>query len=489
MGNPDSGCSRLSPGIEVELCKSWTSPNNDKPQIQKDTANESTTLRRLTQLKEHLPKGTSMSVSVTAKGFQDISSMIQKYDCDWKFEGACNGQLVQKERVVVTGTTGALGSHLLSQLLSNDKIEKVWAMNRRSSKENRERQVASFKDKLLDENLLKDEKLVFVDADLESLKLGLGDDMYNEIRAEATIIIHNAWEVSLSLDLKSFEPNIHGARNLLELAFCSSAQTGPPRFVFASSITVAGFSRPGIRLNEAPVALEDAANTIGYGQSKLVTEKLLESARRAGLQTCIARIGQLSGDIKSGSWSTTDWVPSLISTSISLGYLPEAAGVVSWLPLDVAATSIIDTCVARDIDLPLVVHVSHPRPVPWMDILEALSKAIASRTGSNLPIIHFDEWNKALTRTSASLGELKRKRYAMFPITRIKNLLNRAVQVDNELRSAKSTTGAEFSGLVSLDTTVAESLSEALRSTPQLGAEHVDKWIRYWESTGLFKSF
>jgi hypothetical protein len=102
--------------------------------------------------------------------------MTQKYDCDWKLEGACNGQLVQKERVVVTVTTGALGFHLLAQPLSNNKIEKVWAMNWKFSKENRERQVPSFKDKLLDESLLKDEKLVFVDADLESFKLGLGDD-------------------------------------------------------------------------------------------------------------------------------------------------------------------------------------------------------------------------------------------------------------------------------------------------------------------------
>lgn len=88
-----------------------------------------------------------------------------------------------KERVVVTGTTGGLGSYLLAQLVESDKVERIWAMNRisLSGQANRERQHASFEDKLLDVTLLESEKLVLLDANLEDTKLGVGTEVYDEV--------------------------------------------------------------------------------------------------------------------------------------------------------------------------------------------------------------------------------------------------------------------------------------------------------------------
>ncbi|CAE6439212.1 unnamed protein product [Rhizoctonia solani] len=413
--------------------------------------------------------------------------MVQKYDSNWHRLVHPSLQRAEKEYVVLTGSTGALGSHLLARLLESDKIEKLWAMNRKSTKGNRERQAASFEDKLLDIYLLKSEKLVFVDVDLEDPKLGLDNEVYDEIRGGATIIIHNAWQVNFNLSLQSFEPSIRGVRNLLDLAFHSTAPTGPPRFVFASSISVAGFSGRGKYLSELPVALEDAATSIGYGQSKLVAEKLLESAKRAGLQTCIVRLGQLTGDLESGSWSTTDWVPSLIGSSISIGCLPGAVGSVSWLPLDTAANSIIDICTTRHVSLPLVAHTSHPRPAPWMNVMDAFSASISSRTGSKLPIVSFNEWNKQVIIAASSFKGSEGDRYKRFPSTKIQGAVDGMVQADNELRSHGNTRNAESGGTARLDTTMAEALSKTLRLAPELGMAHVKKWIGYWESRGVFE--
>ncbi|CAE6436771.1 unnamed protein product [Rhizoctonia solani] len=415
------------------------------------------TVRQLAQLVVQLSKNSNATVDSTAEILQNIRAMIQKYDSGWSRQIACCLQPVQKEHVVVTGTTGGLGSYLLARLLENDKVERVWAMNRKSNKGNRNRQTASFEDKLLD------------------------------IRSEATIIIHNAWQVNFNFSLQSFEPSIRGVRNLLDLAFESTARTGSPRFTFVSSIAAAGFICPGRHLSEVPVALEDAATGIGYGQSKLVAEKLLESARGARLQTCIVRLGQLTGDVASGSWSTTDWVPSLVGSSVSLGCLPGAVGTISWLPLDVAANSIIDICVARGVKLASVVHAAHPSPVAWMDIMTMLSSTIASRIGSEVPIIRFDDWNKRVTEAAGSFEGPENERLARFPSTKMQSTVDGMVQADNELRTREDASNAECGGTVRLDISRAEAISESLRLAPELGMEYVRKWVEYWECKGLFK--
>jgi nucleoside-diphosphate-sugar epimerase len=57
------------------------------------------------------------------------------------------------------------------------------------------------------------------------------------------------------------------------LAFASTCLSGLPRFVFASSIGAAGFGNLGYCLKEENLSVENGVNNIGYGQSKLVTEK------------------------------------------------------------------------------------------------------------------------------------------------------------------------------------------------------------------------
>ncbi|QRW17426.1 acetyl-CoA synthetase-like protein [Rhizoctonia solani] len=120
-------------------------------------------------------------IDPVAEALRNIHTMIEKYKIDWPAQEARDIQPVKKERVVVTGTTGGLGSHLLAQLLENEKVEKVWAMNRKSSKNNRDRELSSFEDKLLGGNSLKSGKLVFVDTDLEDPKLALPNEIYDEV--------------------------------------------------------------------------------------------------------------------------------------------------------------------------------------------------------------------------------------------------------------------------------------------------------------------
>ncbi|KAG8707500.1 hypothetical protein FRC08_000466 [Ceratobasidium sp. 394] len=242
--------------------------------LKQQTVFSNPTIEQLAAFIVRLASGGPSSDDARLPALETIRSMIHKYDSGWESSKRSLEARpeVSKERVLLTGTTGALGSHILAQLLESDRVEKVWALNRKSQ-DTPTRQSSSFEDKMLDVGLLKSEKLALLDADLEDQTLGLEAEVYKEIMSTATAIIHNAWQVNFNLTLQSFEPSLKGARNLLDLAFRSTASSALPRFLFTSSISAAGFGMPGAHLKEEYVKEEDAANGIGYGQSKFVTEK------------------------------------------------------------------------------------------------------------------------------------------------------------------------------------------------------------------------
>ncbi|KAF8682432.1 Sarcoplasmic/endoplasmic reticulum calcium ATPase 3 [Rhizoctonia solani] len=348
----------------------------------------------------------STSCSPSAPETSTMQTMIARYtqnmkvrhnDPDWPLTGS-----EPIESVVITGTTGSLGSHILAQLLTNERVKRVWAINRPrrdSGVPVIERQRISFEDKALPIVLLSHPKLTFLECNLNENQLGLSNEDYELIQSSATTIIHNAWQVDFNWNLQSFEPNVQGTRYLVDLALNSTWKRAP-RLVFTSSISVAGLGLPGRSLGEEYLTSSSISLGFGYGESKYVAERVLEAAKMAGLETCVIRLGQLSGDRISGSWSKTDWFPSMLASSLTIGYLPDAIGVVSWVPLDAAAQSLLDSCCQVVAELPTVVHIAHPQPSAWPELMKIVTQVIAMEFGKELPFIPLDEWNKMVSKAS-----------------------------------------------------------------------------------------
>ena len=79
------------------------------------------------------------------------------------------------------------------------------------------------------------------------------------------------------------------------------------------------------------VSLEDLgyADGQGYAESKAIAERVLEAAgSQTLLRTSIVRFGQISGGT-SGAWTTKEWFPTILKSSITIGRLPELQGVSS----------------------------------------------------------------------------------------------------------------------------------------------------------------
>jgi len=126
---------------------------------------------------------------------KDMLAMVAKYTASFPAHVPSAGSLLSNgvagAVIVLTGSTGGLGSALLWKLLEAPQVSKVYALNRKGSGSLMDRQTAAFRTRGLDTDLLSSPKLVLMAADLSGERLGLEEHEYAKIRDSATHIVHN----------------------------------------------------------------------------------------------------------------------------------------------------------------------------------------------------------------------------------------------------------------------------------------------------------
>jgi thioester reductase-like protein len=427
--------------------------------------------------------GGAVDVASAASAKDAINEMIDKYSAGLGDLVPSSGQSAAGAVVLLTGSTGGLGSHLLESLLSNTAVRKVYAYNRSSkaSMTMLERQKDAFEDRGLDSALLYSEKLVFVEGDSALPTLGLEPSLFEEIRTSATLIIHNAWRLDFNLSLASFEPNIRSTRNLIDLAL-ASPHASTLRFLFTSSIS----SAQGWNQSKGPFPEEvqiDAGVAVGggYGEGKYVAERLLA---KSGLQATSFRIGQISGGLPNGAWSTTDWVPSLIKSSLKLGALPDSQGLVSWLPMHAVAKAILDVGFAEE-QPTIALNIVHPRPVEWSTVMRDVSDALlaAKVTSEFLPLLPFGEWFEALEgrAKAADLHDLN-----SIPAIKLLDFFRMLSSADAVVRES-GRKDMQVGGLAAFSTDKSQAASPTINDLPLVSADDAQRWVGYWSAKGFFE--
>lgn len=244
--------------------------------------------------------------------------------------------------VLLTGSTGSLGSYILSSLASNPAVEMIYCLNRGEDAQTRQMRSLEEKDLVFDFG-----KMTHLQYNLSDPDLGLEQKVYQTLAQKVTHVIHSAWDLNFVRSLDSYtNSHLKGIEHLINFA---SQATRLDRLVFVSSVATA---TAWAENHEDPVpetVMSDwyAAEGMGYAQSKLIAERLLAAAsEKSGLRTAICRLGQIAGPTtRSGIWNKREWIPSLIASSIHLGKLPTSLGsrdMIDWIPVDIAAQIIVD---------------------------------------------------------------------------------------------------------------------------------------------------
>ncbi|KZT71132.1 ketoacyl-synt-domain-containing protein [Daedalea quercina L-15889] len=439
------------------------------------------TLAHLEQLREELSSATTPEAAsieeeaVTAADVdgptklkaEEMMVLLRKYSSD--LPSRAHAATARTKRIILlTGSTGSVGSHVLAHLLSHSSSYNVFALVRRdpSGMSPIERLMEVFKARELDASSLMSHKLTALEGDMTMPTFGLSAAVYQDLLQSVTHVVHLAWPIDFVTPLSALEPHIRGMRYLIDFAASSAAQV---KFLFSS--TAGMFRRLPDRKPMAEVLVTDPLVAVGsgYSESKWVAERLISIAGEKHIfSPTIVRLGQLSGSARNGVWRTSEWIPSMVSASVALGCLPDARGDVSWLPVDAAAAALADL-----VDCPAdVLHLCHPRPVTWREVFAHFALVLA------LPLVPYADWIVRLERgLSLEAAAPRGLEHGL-----------RLLEIFRSAADADEPTPDVMGKIVPrVDITHALVHSAALRegTLPQIGREDVRRWIEYWRREGF----
>ncbi|KPM41877.1 hypothetical protein AK830_g4721 [Neonectria ditissima] len=312
--------------------------------------------------------------------------------------------LYEGQTVVITGTTGSLGTYLLAQLCSAKTVKKVIALNRgEDGGQSRQPSINASRGLNIDLS-----KVDFFGVDLSLPHLGLTESQYAQLLDSTDRIIHSAWPVNFNFSVASFEPYIRGVRNLVDLTSKAAKRAA---VVFVSSIgTVDGWTNPSAIPEKRLTDL--SLPQMGYGRSKLLGSLILdEAADRSGIPTASVRVGQIAGPrSRQGVWNRQEYLPSLIASSLYLGVLPDSLGVqetVDWLPVEDVAGLILDvTGVNSEVPLSSIsgyFHGVNPAKTQWGKVALVLKEYYAGRIHS---LVSLEDWVAALEKSAETTTDM-----------------------------------------------------------------------------------
>ncbi|MCX5008925.1 thioester reductase domain-containing protein [Streptomyces sp. NBC_00638] len=212
-------------------------------------------------------------------------------------------------RILLTGATGFLGSHLLLDLLRHSDAH-VHCLVRAADEEAATARLGeALKSHRLPWSSEIRRRVTVLPGDIRRPHLGLSDDVWNKLAHELDSVVGVAAAVDFLRGYQSLrQSNVIGALTLAELA-----ATGPPKPLHHIS-SIAVFNEVGIASmgEDDPLAHVDRL-VAGYDQTKWAAEVALRRARDHGLIVTAMRPGGIGGHTRTGAHNPQDLSSGLIS--------------------------------------------------------------------------------------------------------------------------------------------------------------------------------
>ena len=354
---------------------------------------------------ECVKNGDKQVISFTDVDFTEVNKILEKN----KVEYISAPQKMEVGNILLAGSTGYLGVHILADFLDND-TGIAYCFVRGKDKADSTKRLQDllsfyFGDKYSDMN-----RLEVVCADLQKDKFGLTDHEYSNLLGKVDTVINCAASVKHYGSYKYFyEANVETTKRLID--FCKDADA---KLIHTSTLSVSGntfgdafdgyISETEKHFYESSLYIEQSLENV-YAKSKFEAEKAVLDAMAEGLQANIMRMGNLTNRISDGQFQKNhknnaflQRVKGILELGLFPEYLIKDTNYSEFTPIDEAANAVMT--IARHFSTEQTVfHINSIMVVYFDKLIE-----IINQLGYDLNLVKGTIFTNALRQTAKQTG-------------------------------------------------------------------------------------
>lgn len=221
-------------------------------------------------------------------------------------------------RILLTGATGFLGSHMLFDLLRRSDAHVVCLVRGRDQAQAEARLFASLRERELPCSPELQRRMSVLVGDIAAPRLGLSDAQWDALAHDVDCIVN----VAAAVDFMRGYASLRKSNVLGPLTLATLASTGPIKSLHQVS-TISIFDELGIRsvAEDDPPAHVDRLFA-GYETTKWAAEAVLRRARERGLPMSLYRPGGIVGHTVTGVYNPHDLSSGFMAAWQALRALP-----------------------------------------------------------------------------------------------------------------------------------------------------------------------
>eukprot|EP01061_Rhynchopus_euleeides_P038074 TRINITY_DN65465_c0_g1_i1.p1 TRINITY_DN65465_c0_g1~~TRINITY_DN65465_c0_g1_i1.p1 ORF type:complete len:1601 (+),score=721.76 TRINITY_DN65465_c0_g1_i1:317-4804(+) len=236
-----------------------------------------------------------------------------------------------------------------------------------------------------------EERIIPCLGDLAKPRLGLSADRWMELVDRVDLVVHSGAVVHWLFPYEKLKPaNVDGTLEILKL--CCEGRLKTLSFISTTNVYEAEYAAHGTIMEDVEL-VQGRGLTGGYTQSKWVADKMvMNAAKERGIPATCFRPSFISGDSKSGAWTTDDFLIRLMKGCVQLQAcpaIPADKGIdmspVDWMAAACVTVSLKPECRYKHYNL------VNDTPVPYCEVF-----ALLRSSGYPMEELPYEQWRAKL---------------------------------------------------------------------------------------------